>query len=38
MNAYTQANSAQEHAANSKVVEMILLNSPDAGRAAEKAA
>jgi integrase len=37
MNVYTQAISAQ-HAANSKVVEMILSSSPGAGRAAEKAA
>jgi len=38
MNVYTQAISAQKHTANSKVVEMILSNSPGAGRAAEKAA
>jgi integrase len=38
MNVYTQAISAQKHAANSKVVEMILSNSPGADRAAEKAA
>jgi len=38
MNVYTQAISAQKHAANSKVVEMILSSSPGAGRAADKAA
>ena len=38
MNVYTQAISAQQHTANSKVVEMILSNSPGADRAAEKAA
>jgi len=38
MNVYTLAISAQKHAANSKVVEMILSSSPGAGRAEEKAA
>jgi integrase len=38
MNVYTQAISAQKHAANSKVVEMILSSSLGAGRAADKAA
>jgi integrase len=34
MNVYTQAVSAQKHAANSKVVEMILSDSPGSSRAA----
>jgi len=34
MNVYTQAVSVQKHAANSKVVEMILSNSRGSGRAA----
>jgi integrase len=34
MNVYTQAISVQKHAANSKVVEMILSNSHGSGRAA----
>jgi integrase len=34
MNVYTQANSMQKHAANSKVVEMILSDSFGSGRAA----
>jgi len=38
MKVYTQAISAQKHAANSKVVEVILPGSPGGGRVAEKAA
>jgi integrase len=34
MNVYTQAISVQKHAANSKVVEMILSNLPGSGQAA----
>jgi integrase len=34
MNVYTQAISVQKHAANSKVVEMILSNSPGSSQAA----
>jgi len=34
MNVYTQAISAQKHTANSKVVEMILSNSPGSSQAA----
>jgi len=34
MNIYTQAISVQKHAANSKVVEMILSDPPGSGQAA----
>jgi integrase len=38
MNVHTQAISAQKHAANSKVVEMIFSSSADVRQAGEKAA